>query len=92
MIFEMRNITISCPLLTMVSHLVIYFPKIYHSGEEGALIIFVYIQIRHPSHSSPSVFVQHLKARVIVVGGEQNRPKDNPCLFFLRFGLSFFKG
>ena len=32
-------------------HLVIYFPKIYH-GEEGALITFAYIQIRHPSHSS----------------------------------------
>ena len=29
-------------------HLVIYFPKIYHSGEEGALITFVYIQIRQP--------------------------------------------
>ena len=64
-------------------HLVLYFPKIYHSGEEGALITFVYIQIRHPSHSSPSV-------KVIVVGGEQNRPapKDNPCSIF----LSFFRG
>ena len=29
------------------------------SGEEGALITFVYNQIRYPSHSSPSVFVQH---------------------------------
>ena len=35
-----------------------------------------------------------LKARVIVVGGEQNRPlpKDNPCSIFFRRGLSFFKG
>ena len=33
-------------------HLVIYFPKIYHYGEEVALITFAYIQIRHPSHSS----------------------------------------
>ena len=40
-------------------HLVIFFPNIYHSGEEGALITFVYIQIRHPSHSFSSVFVQH---------------------------------
>ena len=33
---------------SVMCHLVIYFPKIYHSGEEGALITFVYIQIRHP--------------------------------------------
>ena len=54
---------LNCFLHTMVAsgmcHLVVYFPKIYHSGEEGALITFFYIQIRHPSHSSPSVFVQH---------------------------------
>ena len=36
-----------------------------------------------------------LKARVILVGGEQNRPapKDNPCLIlFLAVDLVFFKG
>ena len=68
-------------------HLVIYFPKIYHSGEEGALITFVYmyIQIRHPSHSSPSVSVQHFwRPGLLWLGGEQNRPapKDNPCSIF----------
>ena len=55
--------TLNCLLPTMVAsgmcHLVIYFQKIYQSGEEGALITFVYIQIRYPSHSSSSVFVQH---------------------------------
>ena len=35
------------------------FSKCYHSGEEGALITFAYIRIRHPSHSSPSVVVQY---------------------------------
>ena len=71
--------------------LYICFPKIYHSGEEDALIPFVYIQIRYPSHSSPySLFPTLLKARVIVVGGEQNRPvpKDDPCsIFFLGVDL-----
>ena len=61
-LYHFRGI-LNCFLPTMVAsgmcHLAIYFPKIYHSGEEGALITLVYIQIRHPSHSSPSVFVQH---------------------------------
>ena len=70
-----------------VCHLVIYYPKIYHSGEEGALITFVYIQIRHPSHSSPSVFVQHFwRPGLLWLGVEQYRPapKDNPCTIFFK--------
>ena len=91
---------LNCLLPTMVTsgmwHLVIYFPKIYHSGEEGALITFVYIQIRHPSHSSPSVFVQHFwRPGLLWLGGEQNRPapKDDPLHdFFLGVDLVFCKG
>ena len=67
----------------------------YHSGEEGALITFVYIQIT-PSHSSPSVFVQHFwRPGLLWLGGEQNRPapKDDPCLiFFLGVDLVLLRG
>ena len=76
-------------------HLVLYFPKIYHSGEEGALITFVYIQIRHPSHSSPSVFVQHFwRPRLLWLGVNRTgqRLKTTPARFFFRCGLSFFRG
>ena len=88
---------LNCLLLAMAAsgmcHLVIYFPKIYHCGEKGALITFVYIQIRHPSHSSPSVFVQHFW-RLLWSGGEQNRPapKDDLLDFFLGVDLVFFTG
>ena len=85
---------LNCFLPTMVAsgvfHLVIYFPNIYHSGEEGALITFVYIQIRHPSHSSPSVFGQHFwRPGLLWLGGKQNRPapKDNPCSIIFRCGV-----
>ena len=76
-------------------HLVLYFPKIYHSGEESALITFVYIQIRHPSHSSLSVFVQHFwRPRLLWLGVSRTgqRLKTTPARFFFRCGLSFFRG
>ena len=75
-------------------HLVIYFPKIYHSWEEGALITFVYIQIRL-LYSSPSVFVQHFwRPGLLWLGGAQNRPapKDDPCSIFLGVDLVFLRG
>ena len=71
-----------------------YFPKIYHSWEEGASIPFVYIQITHPSHSSLySVFVQHFRRPWLLrLVGEQNRPtsKDNPCSNFFGVNLVLF--
>ena len=79
-------------------HLVLYFPKIYHSGEEGALITFVYIQIRHPSHSSPSVFdkLSNTFEGQGYCGWGVNRTgqrlKTTPARFFFRCGLSFFRG
>ena len=76
-------------------HLVLYFPKIYYSGEEGALITFVYIQIRHPSHSSPSVFVNTFKGQGYCGWGVNRtgqRLKTTPARFFFRCGLSFFRG
>ena len=70
-------------------HLVIYFSKIYYSGEEGALITFVYIQIERLPLFSLCLCPSLLRARVIVVGGQ--RLKTTPAHFF-RCGLSFFRG
>ena len=55
----LRNIKLSSTDNGRIRYVPSIFKKIYHSGEEGALITIVYIQIRHSSHSSPSVFVQH---------------------------------
>ena len=84
----LRNIKLSSTDHGRIRY-VLYFPKIYHSGEEGALITFVYIQIRHPSHSSPSVFEGQ---GYCGWGGKQNRPapKDDPCSISFRCGLIFF--
>ena len=65
----------------------------YHSGEEGALIPFVYIQIRYPSHSSPySSFPNTFEGQGYCGLGMNRtgqRLRMTPARFFLRCGLSF---
>ena len=76
-------------------HLVLFFPKIYNSGEEGALITFVYIQTRHPSTLLPLSLSNTFEGQGYCGWGVNRtgqRLKTTPAQFFFRCGLSFFRG
>ena len=76
-------------------HLVLYFPKIYHSGEEGALITLFIFKSDTPPTLLPLSLSNTFEGQGYCGWGVNRtgqRLKTTPARFFFRCGLSFFLG
>ena len=74
-----------------ICHLVIYFPKIYHSGEKGALITFVIFKSDTPTTLLPLSLFNTFEGQGYCGLGvnRTGHRRRRPLLDIFRCGLSF---